>query len=277
MSLLDAKAIGLLSTAFIASFLRPGPGAAQVPALGRVGFELTDVADSGNYFLYRYRIVNPSSSRGGVGGISLDITVQGAGRSRLAFTGHLQHGAGEGEHGPIGAIAPDGWEMMTTYKGTLDWFTGQTLVSVSDSGAIPASVDSAAPGGSREGFGVRSPFLPGLRAFSAQPTYQACCMRANSRGEYPVPGEFGVTGTSVAPTIEPSQMTVAVLRAQLREMCASLGWIRQAACGRLQSAVNQNGGLKAFVDVLQGERGEGLAENAYWVLKTNAEYLLRHS
>jgi len=39
---------------------------AQSPQLlGAVTFEVTSVTDSGQYFLYGYRIVNPSSSRGG--------------------------------------------------------------------------------------------------------------------------------------------------------------------------------------------------------------------
>lgn len=257
--------------------------------LGPVRFDLEEVADSGSYFLYGYRIVNPSSSHGGVASISLDISVPTGGRTRLPFTGHLEHGAGEGNHAPIGAIAPERWQMMTTYKGTLDWYTDEVLVSVSDSGAVPASADSAPPGGYRTGFGLRSPYLPGFRYFQARPTYQSCCMRPNDRGEYPVPTEFPVAGVAAVPTIDPQAMTVAVVGSQLEESCGPLGWVDREACAQLRPNIRQAGqsvahdrdgareALKAFLDDLNRNReAKHVTDNAYWLLRTNAEYLLAH-
>src|SRR5207245_7372927 len=39
------------------------------PILDAVRFEVTAVTDSAQYLLYEYRIVNPTSSRGGVAGL----------------------------------------------------------------------------------------------------------------------------------------------------------------------------------------------------------------
>ena len=266
-----------------------GADAQTRPILGPVRFDLEKIADSGSYFLYSYRIVNPRSSRGGVASISLDISVPTGGRARLPFTGHLEHGAGEGNHAPIGAIAPDRWQMMTTSKGTLEWYTDEALVSVSDSGAVPASADSAAPGGSREGFGLRSPYLPGLRSFQARPTYQSCCMRPNDSGEYPIPSEFPVTGAAVVPTIDPHEMTLGVVASEFEESCGLLGWVDGEACAELRPNIrratrgvahDRNGAreaLRAFLDNLNRNReAKRVTDNAYWLLRTNGEYVLAH-
>src|SRR5213592_3129027 len=54
------------------------PVQAQSPErlLDTVGLELKGVTDSASYLLYRYRILNPASSRGGVAGVKLDLSAQ---------------------------------------------------------------------------------------------------------------------------------------------------------------------------------------------------------
>src|SRR5713226_10364597 len=58
------------------------------PILDAVHVEVTAVADSSVYLLYRYRIVNPPSSDGGVAVVELDLSAPaGTGHVLLPFTG----------------------------------------------------------------------------------------------------------------------------------------------------------------------------------------------
>ena len=84
--------------------------------------------------------------------------------------------------------------------------------------------------------------------------------------------------------------TVVLAAEQLAQACDSTGWIdSRGVCNSLSeklaaasasltrndttSARNQ---LGAFVDELDAQRGKHVSDNAYWLLKTNAEYVLNH-
>src|SRR2546427_13191744 len=86
------------------------------PILDAVRFEVTAVTDSAQYLLYEYRIVNPTSSRGGGAGLSVDLPAPlGAGLITLPFTGGLQRshrGAHAPDHGPRGGNAPQRWKTL---------------------------------------------------------------------------------------------------------------------------------------------------------------------
>ena len=87
-------------------------------------------------------------------------------------------------------------------------------------------------------------------------------------------------------------MTLDLVRADLAQACGALRWILDGAvCGPLQAtlaraaAAAQRGersaatdALRGFVDVLDAPHGPGkpVNDNAYWLLKVNAEYLLAH-
>ena len=87
-------------------------------------------------------------------------------------------------------------------------------------------------------------------------------------------------------------MTIGVLRTDLDQVCSTLHWISDGAvCGSLQGALNravgaaQRGdragvtdGLHAILEIIDAQHGAGMSvnDNAYWLLKVNAEYLLAH-
>jgi len=260
-----------------------------------VALELTTVVDSSAYLLYQYRIVNSGSSRAGVAGISVDVAARaGTGHVKLPFTGRVGlGGASSADHVPVGGIAPDGWKMRVRYNAAFDWYAADVGAVVNDVGSS-ASGDSAAPGASKDGFGLRSPYLPGIRRFLALPTYQACCSQprlGDSDGEVPVPGEFLVRGFTVAPTVRSQDMNVAAVRSDLQQTCGSLRWITdERVCARLRSTLEQvtkasarvdlpsaKAALRAFVDEIEAQHGPGrpVNDNAYWLLNVNGEYLLK--
>lgn len=62
--------------------------------LDRVTLEVEGIADSGQYFVYAYRLANSQASRAGVAALALDLTASpGAGRVALPATGRFVHGA----------------------------------------------------------------------------------------------------------------------------------------------------------------------------------------
>ena len=286
-----ARRLAAAGAVFIAIQLESDIVRAQSPhqILDAVGLEVVSVEDSSSYSVYRYHIVNPASSRGGVAEVTLDLSAaRGTGHERLQFTGHLfPHAAGEGEHVPFGGIAPDRWEMLVVKAG-LDWHVDQVILR---DGGPPVSSDSAAPGGVKGGFGVRSPYLPGIRSFSAVPTEQSCCSEPNARGELPNSSTFRARGWTVAPSVRPQDMSLTVLESDLVQACGSLRWITDTAvCGNLRSNLERaiasqesdrpaaKGLLRTFLDELEAQHGPGkpVNDNAYWLLKVNAEYLLAH-
>jgi len=288
----DARARRLAAGAFLVAIQFVSDRIqAQSPhqILDAVRLEVAAVEDSSEYHLYRYRIVNPASSRGGVAEVTLELSAPpGTGHERLLLTGHLfPHAAGEADHVPFGGIAPDGWEMLVVKAG-LDWHVDQAILR---DGGPPVSADSAAPGGVKSGFGLRSPYLPGIGRFSAVPTEQSCCSEPNARGELPNSFTFQVRGFTVAPMVRPRDMNLRVVQANLQETCGPLRWIADGAvCARLRSNLERAvasqqgdraaaiGSLRAVLNELEAQHGPGkpVNDNAYWLLKVNGEYLLAH-
>jgi hypothetical protein len=262
---------------------------APPPILDAVRVEVTAVADSSAYLLYEYRIVNPASSHGGVAVVDLDLSAPaGTGHVVLPFTGSLYPRRRDiPDHVPFGAIVPERWQMLVDWKARLMWSAYAVILTEGP----PGSFDSVAPGAAKNGFGVRSPYLPGVRAFIAMPTEQSCCTKPNARGEYPNSALFFVGGFTVAPKYAPKEMTPLVLSDLLGRAC-ELGWItRGGGCEALRAKLapareahqrGDHGGatlsLRAFVAELDAQHGPGkpMNDNAYWLLKVNGAYLLAH-
>jgi len=178
--------------------------------------------------------------------------------------------------------------MLVDWKARLLWYVYEILLA---DGTAPVSFDSVAPGVVRDGFGVRSPYLPGVREFAAIPTEQSCCTKPNAQGELPTPFLFRVRSFTVAPTYPPEKMTFQVLGELLGRACGELGWIGQVGvCQSLRIKLGPAGrsgqheddarkdSLRAFIAELDAQHGPGkpVSDNAYWLLKVNAEYLLAH-
>lgn len=226
--------------------------------LQRVDLRLDSLADSGSYLVYAYRIVNARNSQGGMAILYLDVSApRGTGFPTLPATGRFYHGAGFPhveltrfrDHIPIGPISPTSWMAFLTRDATLDWG--------GSSGGFEGDVESIAPGDSLGGFALRSPYLPGW---------------------------------TVGPTYAPGKVTLRVMDALLTRVCGELAWIDQApVCDSLHAKLNEAAqvrgdrddarrALRALLDELEAQHGFGKAvsDNAYWLLKTNGEYLLAH-
>jgi hypothetical protein len=266
-----------------------GPVAAQHSAspLGPARVELDSLTAGDAYLVYGYRLVNPVESRGGASAFSVDLRAPlGTGVLTLPATGRFVHGAGlpgvrvrsrVQDHVPVGPISPPNWKAFLHVSGRLDWYGGR--------GGLEGQFDSVAPGDSLSGFGLRSPFLPGVRVASARPTFASCCTTLRPPGqssepEYPNPSEFAVSGWTVGPTYAPSAMSAAVVAAQLGRACADLAWIRdRAVCSELRAHLDRaaaairtgdregaHGALRAFLDALDTQHGSSkpVGDNAYW-------------
>lgn len=266
--------------------------------LGAVSVEVTVVEDSSGYQIYRYRIMNPGSSRGGVSSVDVDVSApRGTGQSRLPFSGRVAHGAGgHKDHVPLGAIAPEPWSSQILYNAALNWHAPAGVAAVNDSGT-PSSIDSVSPGSSKDGFGLRSPYLLGIRTFTAEPTYQSCCSKPipnTEEHEFPNPGSFRVHGLTVAPRTRPQDMNLGLLVADLRQVCGTLHWITDSStCAKLQGGLetatqaSRHGdrksiatNLQLFLQTLESARAavpKAANDNAYWLLRSNTNYLLAHN
>lgn len=263
--------------------------------LRQTDLSVQGVADSGGYLVYAYRITNSRTSTGGASLFSMDVSApRGTGFPTLAATGRFVHGptvpgvTGASDHVPVGPISPPNWESFLNKNATLDWFGTH--------GGFEGDIDSVAPGDGLDGFGLRSPYLPGIRRSWAAPTFRSCCtgIRPGTQAtepENPNPSEFKISGWTVGPTIRPEAMTLDLVRADLARVCGALRWIPDGTvCGPLQAtlaravAAAQRGdrsaardALRGFVDALESQHGPGkpVNDNAYWLLKVNVEYLLK--
>src|SRR5438094_1700006 len=275
------------------------PLAAQQGAspLAGVRLEVDSISSAPEYFIYNYHAANPTNSKGGIAVVSIDLSAPtGTGFLTLPATGPFWHIAGFPgvdrskfrEHVPVGPISPGHWKATLVKEGTMDWYG-------TAGGAEGQGGDSIGPGGSLGGFGLRSPFLPGLRVSAADPTAASCCTQVRSsdqahEAEYPNAIEFRIRGWTVGPVYPPQSMTFGTVGNLLGRVCGDLHWITHGGvCGRLQAlsasaaAADHRGdgetrsdSLRAFLTELEAQHGPGKAvnDNAYWLLKVNGEYLL---
>ena len=257
-----------------------------------------DVADSGTYYIYRYRVVNAPDSRGGLAMFSVDVSApRGTGFATLPATGGFDHGAGYPQvdltrfkdHVQVGPISPPNWRAILGRGATLAWY--------GDHGGFEGDIGSIAPGDSLSGVALRSPYLLGIRRSWGVPTFKSCCTEprpatASREAEHPQSSEFELESWTVGPSAHPGGLNLTIIRADLQQVCGALRWIADGAvCGPLQAtlaraaAAAQRGdrsaatdALRGFVDALDAQHGPGkpVNDNAYWLLKVNAKYLLAH-
>ena len=273
---------------------------AQSPVrlLDDVAFETTTIDDSSGYLVYHYRLSNSRSSRAAVAWVHVDLSgARGTGLVVLPSTGEFHNTTGiavgpVSDHVPVGVIAPHNWSAFLTSNGLVSWAARQGY-GTDGTSALPFTSDSAAVGGSKDGFGLRSSYFPGIRHFSAEPTLGSCCARPKpGSGEYPAPGEFRVRSVTVAPTIRSEDISVETVRSDLQQVCGPLGWIPdRSACGSFRSLIQDAAAamqrpdtqrakqaLSSLLQELDNQHGPGkpVNDNAYWLLKVNATHLLAH-
>jgi len=182
------------------------------------------------------------------------------------------------DHVPLGALTTLSWQAFVTRDAWLSW-----------------SGDSIGPGAGLGGLGLRSPYLPGLRRFLAEPTPASCCdqsvsptTRARSN-----PSQFRILGWTVAPTYAPGEVTLGVLGDLVDRSCGELAWVRdEGFCRDLREDLRRSsqsvrrgdvGGATAALRAFRGrlDRRGGPAhpvrDNVYWLLVPNVEHLARNA
>lgn len=299
---ISVRRISVMFLAVIATFaqLSSARALAQAPTrlLDRVALEATAIDDSAGYLVYHYRLSNSRSSRGAVGGVYVDLSgAPGLRQVVLPSTGKFLNTSTTAvgrvtEHVAVGVIAPNNWTAFLMSNALVGWAARQGYATDGITSG-PFTSDSAAAGGSKEGLGLRSSYYPGIRRLSAEPTLGSCCARPKAgSGEYPSPGEFRVTSVTVAPTIRAEDISVETVRSDLQQACGPLSWIvDRAVCGSFHSRVQDTAvamqrrdaqqakqALSSLLQELDNQHGPGkpVNDNAYWLLKVNAAYLLAH-
>lgn len=276
-----------LRLAAIAALGLSGAVLPQGPAAELAGFTMTvSVADSGDYFVYDYSVTNSAESTWGLGAIEFDISATMGAPGRLATTGDVMDvldypnaTAPVSSRVAIGPISPDPWSAFLAPAAVIEW-------------APPApgylSADSVAPGETKSGFGVRSPYLPGLREVRAAPTYQSCCQEPadpdGPTGRLPRADDFAVAGWTIGPRYHSSEVTQTVLHDQATAACNDIGWIDDAElCGRLLSLLDHAGRdaeatapLHEVLDLLKDTLVQTgtVHSSAYWLLQLNTTQLI---
>jgi hypothetical protein len=245
--------------------------------------ELTLLSDSSDYFLYHYELTNPAASTDAIAMLSLDVSAgPGTPDSVLPSTGFFWNTGASATvpfdpHVPLGVSSPNDWEAFLVQGGRLWWSAPTPGI---------AQVDSVAPGASRSGYAVRSPYLPGIREVDAWPTWQSCCMEGDSlhpeRG-LPEQGEFAVTGIGVGPRYAPDEVDLDLLESQIDTVCDDPLWLTNSAlCAELadsldaaqaRDASNDHWGVLSAVqgvlDIIVANPQE-MHSNAYYLLGANA-------
>lgn len=206
--------------------------------LAEVSVSLTAVADSGEYFVYRYEIRNSSASTSGIGYIEVDISADSGAPATLPATGALfdltvSPGGALAAQAEVGPITPTGWEAALDGRAHLSWYPP---------GSAQVTEDSIAPGEAKAGFGIRSSYLPGLTSARVEPTVESCCLVPDTiDGEliYPLPGSLGISIVTVVPRYRAGEVDVALLQEQLGAICQSQRWIEDASvCSELADSLD---------------------------------------
>lgn len=255
---------------------------------------VSSLEDSGSYFVYRYTVRNPVTSTGGIAELRIAVGApEGTPGSVLPATGPFLNGPGFTSgvpvtpHVQIGPISPPHWQASLSRDAELAWYgvNGRDV-----------DLDSVAPGDSLAGLGLRSSYLPGVREVRVTPTLQACCSEpwgteeTNPDRIHPLPEDSAVPSLTVGPRYPRTAMNLDTLVSLLGRVCTSPLWIDnvglcdeiddslQVAAARV--AINDHRGsavaTRGVGNLVRAGRemqSSGVAENAYWLLKVNADHV----
>lgn len=285
--------------------IAPGPTEAQIPddlyeypeiSIAGSTVSCVGVARRDGLWRYDYRLANPASSDAGVESLrldisaSLDVTPVVLDHEGLFLGDGTRNGIDPtASHAPVGFTVPPSWAAVIFPDGRFEW--------VSTSRGLEAN-DPVPPGATRQDFVLRSTYLPGVREYVLWPDYpHRCCPHPagdprNLDVDVKSEEDFEVRGQTIAPTYRPEQMDIDVLVDLLDRACGELGWISNAGvCRSLRVKLEQagraiergrtdaaRGQLESFLAELDARHGEPpgkhVNDDAYWLLRTNAAFLL---
>ncbi len=228
-----------------------------------VEFNLLAVEDSGAYFVYRYELVNPRSSSGGLTSVAMDVSARSGTPTPLPATGDFLDftGSAPPPFAEVGPDAPPGWEAMLTVQAKLRW----SLPTLLDS-----SPDSVSPGDTVR-FAIRSSYLPGIRTMFYGPTVESCCLEPVDASEERWAGspiDYEVEGVAVGPRYQPAEVDVELVIDQLHAACHDLLWIRDLSlCSELSDSLTA---AKTRFAIDDAPGAASAVEGARELIETNA-------
>jgi hypothetical protein len=138
------------------------------------------------------------------------------------------------------------------------------------------------PGQRREAFAVRTPGLPAIVPYWVIPDLPVeeiveetgPVERLPQRDAFTLDDRAGLTvGVAPAPADQSEVGLTERLRGLLGQSC-TLGWISpKGVCNSLEVKI-RNGNLQAYINELEAQRGKHVNESAYFLLRSNAEYIV---
>lgn len=263
-------------------------------------------------FHYSYVVSNSGASRGTIYAFTLDISTTPGGFP-LSSQGLENSATGYRGFGPLESKLTNAFEAETVpisfESQPPGWHSGPTAQMMATWYGLPPSSLPIPAGKSQGPFVIASHGLPGIRKFIAEPPYNPDDFIQKGIDDPDVgPAEaqqivdldraiqaaIRSEGFTLGPVSAPSLTDAGILMdrlASLKHQAFSLGWIygpgadgivqsldakldaakASLARGDRKTAANQ---LNAFIRELQAQRGKHVSDNAYYLLATNAQYIL---
>lgn len=274
----------------------PGVGHGQTSTLASFVVEVESLADSTQYLVYRYRFANPSSNSGGATTIDLTVSSLSSSPSQLLvstgqlldYSEPLSPDVSATPFVPIGVITPVGWKSILSTSAEVSWYQGGGFLTE----------DSIAPGAAVSGFGLRSPFLPGIRDAFVEPTWRSCCsepmepLEENPERIHADPSGMALRVMTIGPTHDPAEFAdftagIQIILLDAARACSDLSWINSVgACDDIQSNLSAaasaiasatwqdaRDALTTVLNTLAAHEGGVVNANALNLLGVNSRFL----
>ncbi|MBI4050916.1 MAG: hypothetical protein HY400_00260 [Elusimicrobia bacterium] len=263
-----------------------------LPILKHVVIEVEVQLSTGGIFLYSYKIFNSISNTGKIKRIEVDIFREPQ-SVKLGLEG-LTNDASFVEGIPVDGslVVPVAFHAPDPEK----WISGFTTKLTARWSAVESQAQIA-PGKVLGGFTLQSRGIPGIRSMALHPLFEQTPVEEATAEDVArirsIADQIKLTTSTIGPiaprSLEPSTLIDNLI--SLKHQSVSLGWIfgpgvdgivkslnakleaAKAAVKRNQdkTAINQ---LKAFIKELEALRGKKLNDNAYFLLKVNAEFIV---
>lgn len=253
-------------------------------------FQLVQVTDSQSYFVYHFELANPLSSSWAISSLRVDISASSGTPPNLPATGDLDIIPPfdvQVPHAEVGPISPSGWKAIQSPLARLTWTPPLTR---------SFSGDSVPPGAAKDGFGIRSTYLPDLTQVELIPTTESCCREPidTTGGEriYALPVDLATEGLTVAPRLMPAEVSIDLVRDQVTAVCSDPLWINDSAlCTALADSLDAaevrldtgnitgaRNAVSAAGDIVYANREPfgPIESNAEWLLRLNLAQLLEN-